>query len=820
MGTLFNDIKYGSRVYRKRIGFTIVAVLTLALGIGASTAVFVVVDAILLKPLAYPDSERIVISLRQAPPGLNLGYKEIPWGLSSFRLMLQDSKTFQHLGAFKSDSFNLTGTSEPAILQGIRASAGLFPALGVKPVIGRLFQAEEDQPGHDHEILLSYQLWQERFGGNTDVLKRSVDLNSISYNVIGVMPASFVFPHSEEMPASFDFPKRAELWVPLAAPASLPGDAPDDLAVIGRLRPGITVAQAQEEMNVFATRMDGVMGPKGWFQSRVIPLAEQVAGDTRFPLLLILGAVGAVLLIACSNVANLFLALSMERRAEFTLRAAIGAGRARLVRQLFTESFFLGAFGGIAGVLLAYIIVHLLKIFAPSNIPRLQDVGLDPRVAAFCLGITLVSSLLFGLAPVLGLTRDKNIAESLREGGQRSGGSPTGLRARNTLVVVEITLALVLVVATGLLSRTFFHLLGVDGGFNTERVLTFELSLPTVKYPTIDSIVGVYQKVLTTLPSVPGVQTAAIVKTVPLNGATEGSFIRIPGRAATSQRDRPVANYNIASHGYFGAVGTPLLSGREFLESDKADSMPAVIINSAMAKQFWPNEVPIGKQVGLGSPNFPLMNIVGIVANVKHISLREDPGPEMYVPFTQKPYPSMSMMYVVLRTKTDPASVLNSVREAIHSIDPDLPIAEAATLSTIRDKSMSQPRFLMLLLASFGVSSLLLACIGIYGVISYSVMQRTAEMGIRMALGAQRGNVFRMVIGQGVRLAGAGIMIGLVAAFGLTRLMASFLYGVPATDPLTFAGVSLLLAFVALLACYLPARRATHVDPIIALRCE
>lgn len=820
MGAFFSDIKYASRVYRKGIGFTIIAVLTLALGIGASTAVFVVVDAILLKPLPYPDSERIVISLRQTPPGLNLGYNEIPWGLRSFRLMAQDSKSLQHVGAFKSDTFNLTGSGDATILQGLRASSELFPALGVNPLLGRLFWAEEDQPGHEHEVLLSYQLWQERFSGRKDVVGRSIDLNGIPYNVIGVMPASFVFPHGEEMPASFDFPRRTELWVPLAAPASLPEDAPDDLAVVGRLQPGVTVTQAQEEMNVLSTRMDGVMGPKGWFKSRVTPLLQQVTGDTRPPLLLMLAAVGAVLLIACSNVANLFLARSIERRTEFTLRAAMGAGHGRLVRQLFTESLFVGSLGGLAGVLFAYAIIHFLRIFAPANIPRLQEIGLDVRVVAFGLSVTLISSVLFGLTPIFNLARNKNLAEPLRERGHRSGGSPVGLRARNTLIITEIALALVLVVAAGLLCRTFFHLLSVDGGFNTEGVLTFELSLPTLKYPDVDRIVPAYQRVLQSLSSVSGVESAGIVKTVPLNGATEGSFIRIPGRAVTSQQDRPVANYNIASPGYFHAVGSPLLRGREFIESDKADSMPVVIINSSMAKKFWPNENPIGKQVGLGSPNFPLMSIVGVVVDVKHISLREDTGPEMYVPYTQKPFPSMSMMYVVLRTKTNPASVLSAATGAIHSVDPDLPLAEAITLSTIRDNSMAQPRFSMLLLASFGILALVLACVGMYGVISYSVMQRTSEIGVRMALGAQRGSVFKMIIGQGARLVGPGILIGLLAAFGLTRLMESFLYGVPATDPLTFAGVSLLLALVALLACYLPARRATRVDPMIALRYE
>jgi putative ABC transport system permease protein len=819
MGTFLLDLKYASRIHTKKIGFTIIAVLTLALGIGASTAVFVVVNAVLLKPLPYPDSGRIIIPWRQTPPGLNLGYDEIPWGVPSFRLMSHDSKTLEYVGAFKSDSFTLTGSGDPAILQGIRASAGFFPALGAVPAIGHSFTPENDQPGHEYEVILGYRLWQERFGGGSDILGRSLDLNGSAYTVVGVMPSTFEFPLGAEMPASFDFPRKAELWVPLALPASVPENAPDELAVVGRLKSGFAISQCQEEMNVLATRMDGVMGPKGWFKSRVTPLMQQVAGGTREPLILMLGAVIAVLLIACSNVASLLLARTIERRTEFTLRAAIGAGPARLVRQLLTESLLLALVAGFLGGLIAYIAIHFLKIFGPANIPRLQEVGLDFRVFAFVLSITLVSGILFGMAPTLRMGRNR-IAESLKDGGQRSGGSAAGLRARNALMVFEVALALVLVVAAGLLSRTFLHLLNADAGFTGEHVLTFQLSLPVSKYPDVDHIVALYQRVLQVLPSQPGVESVGIVRTVPLNGATEGTFIRVPGRVATSQQDRPVSNYNVASPGYFAAVGAPLLSGREFLETDKADSMPVVIINSAMAKKFWPGQDSVGKQVGLGGPTSPLMNIVGVVADIKHLSLREVPGPEMYVPYTQKPYPSMLMMFVVLRTKTDPMSVMGGAREAIRSLDPDLPVAEPSTMAVLRDNSMAQPRFSMLLLASFAALALVLACFGLYGVISYSVMQRTREIGVRMALGAQRSTVFGMILGQGARLVGTGIAIGILAALGLTRLMGSFLYGIRPTDPLTFVVVSLLLASVALLACYLPARRATHVDPMVALRYE
>ncbi|HWY48587.1 MAG TPA: ABC transporter permease [Bryobacteraceae bacterium] len=822
MVTLLQDLKYGLRTLTKSRGFTIVAVITLALGIGASTAVFSLVNAILLKPLPYPNSERIVVPWRLAPAGLNLGYEEIPWDLREFHVLRRELKAFQHLGAFKSDSFNLTGSGDPLRLEGIRASAGFFPALGLAPQIGRFFTSAEDQPGHEHEVILTDQLWRDRFSSDPAILGRAVELNGSPYTVVGVMPPGFAFPRSTEMPGSFTFPRETQLWVPLALPpAPLHPYDPSELAVIGRLKPGTSIGQAQAEMDVFARRLEQQYGPQGkdWFNSRVTPLAHQVAGDTRRPLLLILGAVGVVLLIACSNVASLLLARSLARRREFTLRAALGAGNARLLRQLLTESLLLAAAGGAVGVLLGELGIEFLTTFAPSNIPRLADVALDFQVFAFAFGVTLVTGILFGLAPAIPATRE-DLADALREGGQRSVGNTAGPKIRKALLVSEVALALVLVIAASLLTQTFFRLLSVDPGFRPARVLTFELSLPDAKYAETNHIVALYDKVLGRLQTLPGVEAAGIAKTVPLDGAPDSSSIRIIGRPAKSEVDRPFASYNLVSPGYFSAVGTPLLRGREFQAIDTAVSTPVAIINRAMASKYWPGENPIGKQLGLGSVRFPVMTIVGIVADVKDLSLRQQPGPEMYIPYSQKTYVSLLTMQVALRTKTDPAFMLESARQAIRSIDPDLPIAKVATMTALVDNSMAQPRFAMLVLGSFGALALVLAFIGMYGVISYSVAQRTREIGVRMALGAARRDVFRMVLGQGARLAGLGIAIGLVAALAVTRLMAGFLYGVEATDPLTFAGVSLLLVGIALLACYVPARRATRVDPMIALRYE
>jgi predicted permease len=817
--TLVQDIRFASRILRKSPGFTAVAVFTLAVGIGASAAVFSLVNAILLKPLPYPDSSRIVLPELISPPGVNLGSEYFPWGQAQFRMLTRDAHPFQTVGAFQNDTFNLTGAGEPASLDGFRASQEFFPALGVSPALGRTFTAEEDQPGHEYEVILGDRMWRERFAADRDVLGRTVDLNGYAYTVVGVMPAEFAFPRAEEMPSSFNFPREPQLWVPLAIPAE-PKPGPSELAVVARLKSDLTVAQAQAAMDLITKHVESQDHRYvGWFNTRVVPLQRQVVGDTRRPLQLMLSAVGIVLLIACSNVANLLLTRSLARRKEFTLRAALGAGPARLIRQLLTESLLIAIAAGGVGILIAYAGIYFVKALGPSNIPRLREVTLDLPVLAFALGISLATGILFGLAPAIGAARE-NLVDSLKEGNQRSGGSRITPRLRNALLVSQVALALVLVIAAGLLTRTFFQLLGADGGFNAERVLTFQLPLPALKYAEQDHVVTLFGNVLERLRAVPGVQAAGIGETVPMGGEGESTVIRVPDHPAASQKEMPFANFTVISPGYFSAIGTPLLRGRDFQETDTTDSMPVAIVNAAMERKYWATDGALGKQVGPGSTRFPLLTIVGVVLDVKHTSLREETAPEMYVLYNQKPWPSLLNMRVALRTKADPAAMTESVRENIHAIDPDLPLAKVMTLATLLDDSMAQPRFSVFLLGAFGALALLLASIGMYGVISYSVLLRTQEIGIRMALGAQRRKVFGMVLGQGAQLAGLGIAIGLVVALGVTRLMASFLYGVRATDPLTFFAVSLLLLGLALLACYLPARRAMRVDPMVALKYE
>jgi predicted permease len=819
--TSLQDLRYAARTLRKNPGFMAVIVLTLALGIGASTAVFSIVNSVLLKPLPFPAADRIVFPWRLAPRGIQLGYVEIPWGRPEFLLLSKESKAFQFLGAFKSDSFNLTGSGEPVRLNGIRASAGFFPALGVEPKLGRFFSAEEDTTGNEHVVILSDSLWREQFGGDPAIIGRLVELNASAYTVVGVMPAGFSFPHAEEMPPAFSFEGDVRLWVPLALSTGpvIPWE-PSELAIVGRTADGISVSQAQAELNLMTKRIEDLYGTKlsvGWYDSRVTPLAAQITGDTRRPLLLIFSAVGIVLLIACSNIASLVLARTLARNREFTLRAALGASRFRVARQLLTESLLPSIIGGAVGVAFAEAGIYFVKMFGPPNLPRLQEVAVDFRVLAFATGCSVLTGILFGLAPAIGMSQ-VNLAESLNQGGQRVSGGGAGSGIRKTLLVCEVALAFVLVIVAGLLAQSFVRLLSVDAGFRADHVLTFELSLPELKYPDPQHIVTLYQGALHSLQSQPGIESAAIVETLPIGGATESTGIRIPDWTPPTSGTRRYANYTITSAGFFATVGAPVLRGREFLESDTANSMPVTVINEAMAKKFWPGQDAIGKQVGPGSPQYPVATIVGIVANVKHLSLREEPGPEMYVPYTQKVWPSLLTMDVVLRTRLDVASTVTSARNAIRAVDADLPIANVRPLASLVDDSVAQPKFSMLLLAAFGVFALILACVGIYGVVSYSVAQRTREIGVRAALGASRSNIFGMIVGQGARLAGLGIAIGIAAALGVTRTMSSFLYEVRPADPATFVVVCVILLSVTALACYLPARRATRVDPLVALR--
>ena len=616
------------------------------------------------------------------------------------------------------------------------------------------------------------------------------------------MPSGFGFPYAAGMPKSFTFPVKTQVWVPLALPPgpTLRGE-PSELAVIGRVATGASIDRAQAELDVFTRDLERRFPQaKGWFNHRVTPIGRQLAGDTRRPLLLLLGAVLVVLLIASANVASLLLTRSTARTQELTLRAALGAGRARLMRQLVTESLLLAGVGGALGVAVAVGGVALAKAVGPPNVPRLADASIDPAVLAFAVVLSLAVGVGVGIVPAWSAAR-VDLLQTLKAGSSPTNGGRGRWRLRRVLLISEVALALVLTIASGLLVRTFAQLLHVDGGFDPDRVLTFELTLPPGAYSAAARTVRLYSSVLRTVQAVPGVRSIGIGETVPMGGAGESTAVRVDDRPRVDGEPPPFANYTIASPGYLAAIGTPVLRGRDFLETDTAASPPVAIVNAAMAAKYWPGQDVIGRQVGLPIRSFN-MTIVGVVANVKHVSLREDPGPEIYVPYTQDPWPSMLTMHVAVRTKADPAAITSGVRDAIRGIDPALPIAKVATLAEIVDGAMAQPRFSMLLVAGFGLVALLLACVGLYAALSYSVTSRGTEIGIRLALGAAPRTVQAMVLAEGARIAGAGILVGLAVAIVVLRVMTTFLFGVEPTDPATFTLVSVVLACVALLACY------------------
>jgi putative ABC transport system permease protein len=820
MTSILQDLRYALRLLVKERSFALIVTLTLMLGVGASTVVFSVVNAILLKPLPYPSAERIVFPWGLAPRGVDIGFPELPWGRVAFQTFARQTRTFESFGAFLGEWINLTGTGDPIRLGGVRVSAGFFPALGIAPALGRTFTAEDDRPGRDREVVLGHRLWETRFNSDRSVVGRVIDLNGAPYTVVGVMPAGFVFPRSAEMPGMFPFPAETELWIPLALPVGpVVRGEPNELAVIGRLSSGVSARQAQAELDLFARQMED-LNPraKGWFASRIRSMSDQIVGETRRPLLLLLAAVGVVLLIACSNVANLLLNRSIGRARELAVRAALGAARGRLIRQLVIESLVLSTFGGTAGVLLAAIGIDGAAAFGPANLPRLADVKLDGRVLLFALAASLTTGLIFGLAPAVVVKVD-TLARSLNEGNSRSGASARGSRLRSALIVSEVALALVLSVSSGLLIRSFVHLVRADGGFNAERVLTFELTLPSSKYADADRIVRFYEAALQRVRAIPMVRAVGMGAIIPLGGSGESTTLRIPDRRTARDEDRPFSNYTVISPGYFSALGTPLLRGRDFLDTDNADGLPVAIVNRAMADRFWPGQHAIGKAVGVPIAPFN-MTVVGIVTNVKHATMREIPGPEIYVPYTQKPWPSMQTMHVAVRVTSETSAATTALRAAVAAVDPDVPLANVVTLSTIVSQAVAQPRFAMYLIGSFGALALLLACVGLYGAVSHAVIARTQEIGIRLALGAAPRQMLGMVLAEGLRLTAVGIAAGVAMALIGVRAIAAFLYGVESTDPLTFAVVGAALTGVSLLACYLPATRATRVDPLVAMRAE
>jgi putative ABC transport system permease protein len=802
-----HDLRYAVRLQRKNPGFTIVAIIALALGIGANTAIFSVVNTVLLRALPYKDPERLVTVWEDAS---KQGYPQDTPAAANFVDWRDQNQVFEGMAAMSDTSFNLTGSGEPERLEGRMVSTTLFPLLGVEPQIGRVFTAAEDQPGSGRVVLLSYGLWQRRFGGDASVVGRSLTLNGASYTVVGVMPARFQFPTPDD-----------EIWVPIAFTQE---DATNRnrhyLQVIARLKPGVTLPQAQAEMSTIATRLQQQYPESNTDLGAVItPLHEHLVGDIKPALLILLGAVGLVLLIACANVANLLLARAAVRQKEIAVRVALGARRGRLIRQFLTESVLLSTLGGLVGLVIAYVGLIVLKAFIPENISQARAISIDYKVLGFTLLVSVLTGLIFGLAPAIQSVRFNQI-ETLKEGGRDAATGGSGKRLRSLLVVAEVAISLVLLIGAGLLINSFLRLRNVDPGFRAENLLTMKIVLPDVKYETKAQRSTFYTNLVQRVQSLAGVRSAAVTTNLPLYSQGNSISVNIEGKPEPPPGQEQIVVTRIISPGYFDTMSIPLLKGRPLTDQDTDESPNVVVVSEAMARRYWPGEEAVGKRITIGRVRSQAdwIQVVGVVRDVRQFELTADPKPQMYL--THRQYGFFDAQDLVVKTDVDPASMASAVRRAVGEIDKDQPVSNIRTMETIMADSIARQRFSMLLLAIFASVALVLAAVGIYGVMSYSVAQRTHEIGIRMALGAQTTTVLKLAVGYGFKLVVIGITIGLIAALALTRVMSALLFGVTATDPTTFTLISLLLVAVAAIASYIPARRATRVNPIIALRYE
>ena len=816
MDNLLQDLRYGLRVLRRNPGFATTAILTLALGIGATTAIFSVVDTVMFKPLPFPSADRLV---RVQSVIAATGHGDVA-SYPDFLDWRARNHVFDGMAVFRTNDFTLIGPREPLHLQGAVVSAELFSLLGITPALGRSFFPEEDNPGAAggaDPVILSSDLWQREFGSDASVLGRTIQLGDQPFTVVGVMPPAFQFPIKEE---------HVELWTTIAVDARGGANAMTAergahyLDVIGLLKPGIKLQQAQAEMATIAGTLSKQHPENKPRSAQIVPEIQGLIGPLRTPLLVLLGAVGCVLLIVCVNVANLLLARANERHSEMAVRAALGASRRRAICQLLTESVALGLLGGGLGLALALALLRLLVRFIPAEVPRLDAIGLDARLLSFAFLVSLLAGILFGLGPALRVSKI-SLTESLRKSGRGSGrGGKEHSRLRDALVMSEAALAMVLLLGAGLLIQSFLHVIQVDPGFNPHHVLTFQLDSapgkPDSRAPAF------FREVVARISTIPGAGSASAVASLPLMGDSIGTSIEIEGQP-TPMGSRPSTGFNVVEPNYFHTLAIPLVAGRDFTAYDDSKSTLVVIVNRTLAQQFFPNQNPIGKHIrpgigiGNGADEPPMREIVGVISDVKQNGLSADAAPEVYAPLAQSPMDGMS---IVVRTTNDPISIAGSVRRQIASFDRNAPVYHVETLDQHLVQSVATPRFITLLLSGFSGMALMLACLGIYGVISYIVVQRTHEIGIRMALGAEKGAVLRMIIGEGLRPALAGVAIGILSALKLTHILSSLLYGVTPTDPLTFAAVSLILTGVALLACYIPARRAAKADPMLSLRYE
>ena len=818
MNTLLQDLQYGLRMLLKHKSVTAIAVLTLALGIGANTAIFSVVNAVLLNPLPYREPDRLVAIWENVPT--HGRWRASPANFFDWK---KQNTVFEDVVAFSGSAMTITGDGEPQQLIGARVSSGYFGVVGIQPLLGRSFAPEEHEPGKGQVVILGHGLWKRRYGGDSSLINRTVTLNGASYTVVGVMPSG-IYPVRPTTSGTITFDEQQQdFLLPMSFTAEWAGvRGAHVLGVLARLKSGISFEQAVTEMNTIGTRLEKEHQANRGEGIIVSQFMNEVVGDVRPALLTLLGAVALVLLIACANVAGLLLAQHAGRSKEIAIRAALGAGRGRLVRQFFLEGLLLSLLGTAAGITLASLGIKVLLQFVPAGVPRLAQVGLDWRVLGFTMLVALGTCLIFGLIPAWHASKP-DLHTTLEQSGRTSGPGASRLRFRQVLVVFQVSVAVILVIGAGLLVKSFWLLQRVDPGFQPEGVLTAGLTLPVSKYSTPDHINGFHKQLLERLSALPGVKTATIAYDHPLTSNWLDSF-QIEGRVVPAESRSQSANFVPIGPGYFDTVGLKLAAGRRFTPLDDQDHPGVVLINESFVKHYFPNENPLGQKLRLGPPariwdnqKLTSFEIVGIVHDVKLAGLEAPSEPAYYVPASQAPLDDMTLL---VRTTTDPLSIVGAVRQAVWSIDPNQPISNVATLEKAVDDSIAPRRLNMLLMGLFGGLAMLLSAVGFYGLLSHAVTQRTQEMGIRMALGAQVSDVLKLVLKQGMLLALAGEVIGLVGAFALTRLIRGLLFGVTPNDATTFIAVVGVLTIVAFLACYLPARRATKVDPLVALRYE
>jgi predicted permease len=812
--TLWQDLRFGARMLLKQPSFTLIAVLTLALSIGANTAIFSVVNAVLLSPLPYTESDRLTLIWTSAESiGLKQNWVSEPEVLD-FR---EQAKLFEGFGVINAAGFRLTGSGEPEQLNVARVSTNLFSLLGVRMKTGRDFAPDEEKPGAARVAILSHGFWQRRFGGEQAVIGSTIYLNGNTITVVGVLPAHFtlLLPPEAHVPADLD------VWMPYAVNYAKQDRLSHGMTVIGRLKRGVPLAQAQAEMDAIAAKLDSLHYWNAGFGVKVVSMQADIVKRVRPALLALLGAVGFVLLITCANVANLLLARATAREKEIAIRTALGAGRPRVMRQLLTESVLLALLGGVCGLVLAMWGVDVLLRLSPPDLPRVEEVGINGWVLLFTLSLTALTGILFGLAPALQSSKT-DLTNSLKDGSHSVAGGASH-RLRNAVVVGEIALSLVLLIGAGLVMRSFWRLMKVDPGFDPHRILAMSLSLPGAKYPDGHTTENFYRQLLEKVQTLPGVESAAAISQLPLSQDYHSDTMTFEGVSANAERGNLASfevDHRVATPDYLKVMKTPLLAGRFFTPQDVSEQNRVVVIDETLARRLWPNASPLGKRVTRGYfPEKPEVwfEIIGVVKQIRHHRLDADGREQVYFSHALRP---RRVMTLAIRAASDPLNLIPTVRQAVRELDPDLPVYQIRTMEGLVANALAPARFTLLLLTIFAGVAGVLAIAGIYSVMAYMVTQRTHEIGVRMALGAQARDMLRLVMRQGVTLAVTGVAFGLIGSFALQHVMKGLLYGVRATDPMTFVVISLLLFGATLLACYVPARRATEVDPITALRFE